>query len=602
MTAVEELTGLPRVPRRPGQDPAPARCTPGILADTRNPDHVRQLDDLGVEAVRPRRRPTSTRSATPSPRARPRRSASSRSTSAARRWSAPPPRTTRASPSSRAPTAYAPAGGGARRRRLHARRAPAAGGRGVRAHGELRQRRRQLDGQRRRRHDRRHRLPGVDGRDLGPRRQRCATARTRTRRAALYRHWRPGIAQAEQLHGKEMSYNNYVDADAAVRAAHDHGDQPTVAIIKHANPCGIAVGETLEEAYDKAHACDPQSAPTAASSPTTGPSPPTMVEQHQAASSPRSSSRPTTTTTRWSCCERARTSACCACRRGMERFRDPIEVRPISGGILVQTQDRVDAVVRGEDGEPTGGDDAAYWRLVAGEPADEATLADLAFAWRAIRAVKSNAILLAKDGAAVGVGMGQVNRVDSCRLAVSRAGAERAAGVRGGLRRVLPVRGRAGDPPRRRASARSWRPAARSATRSSSRPPSEPGSPCTSPVPDTSPTDVAFWVVVTFLAGAALAAAGPDERRAGDPAGPRPGRGGVELRVGAGGADPRPGLLPAYARGVRFVCGRACAATRSAGGSASAASSAGSSSSPRRMRCRSPGSPCSPSPWSGLRP
>ena len=77
--------------------------------------------------------------------------------------------------------------------------------------------------------------------------------------AALYRHWRPGIAQAEQLHGKEMSYNNYVDADAAVRAAHDHGDQPTVAIIKHANPCGIAVGETLVEAYDKAHACDPQS-------------------------------------------------------------------------------------------------------------------------------------------------------------------------------------------------------------------------------------------------------------------------------------------------------------------------------------------------------
>ena len=66
---------------------------------------------------------------------------------------------------------------------------------------------------------------------------------------------------------------------------------------------------------------------------------------------------------------------------------------------------------------------------VSGEPADEATLADLAFAWRAIRAVKSNAILLADDGAAVGVGMGQVNRVDSCRLAVSRAGAERAAGA-----------------------------------------------------------------------------------------------------------------------------------------------------------------------------
>ena len=68
------------------------------------------------------------------------------------------------------------------------------------------------------------------------------------------------------------------------------------------------------------------------------------------------------------------------------------------------------------------------WTLVAGEPADEATLADLAFAWTACRAVKSNAILLAKDGASVGVGMGQVNRVDSCKLAVERAGAERATG------------------------------------------------------------------------------------------------------------------------------------------------------------------------------
>ena len=92
----------------------------------------------------------------------------------------------------------------------------------------------------------------------------------------------------------------------------------------------------------------------------------------------------------------------------------------------MQTVDKVDAVVRGEGGDVTGGDDAANWRLVAGESADDATLADLQFAWRAIRAVKSNAILLAKDGAAVGVGMGQVNRVDSCYLAVRRAGEERA--------------------------------------------------------------------------------------------------------------------------------------------------------------------------------
>jgi len=107
---------------------------------------------------------------------------------------------------------------------------------------------------------------------------------------------------------------------------------------------------------------------------------------------------------------------------------DPVQIRPISGGMLMQQVDKVDAVVRDEDGNITGGDDAANWRLVSGEAADEATLADLQFAWRAIRAVKSNAILLASGGASVGVGMGQVNRVDSCHLAVNRAGEERARG------------------------------------------------------------------------------------------------------------------------------------------------------------------------------
>jgi phosphoribosylaminoimidazolecarboxamide formyltransferase/IMP cyclohydrolase len=87
--------------------------------------------------------------------------------------------------------------------------------------------------------------------------------------------------------------------------------------------------------------------------------------------------------------------------------------------VLAQTGDRIDAP----------GDDPASWTLAAGEAPDADTLADLAFAWRAVRAVRSNAILLANDGASVGVGMGQVNRVDSCRLAVERAGAERARGA-----------------------------------------------------------------------------------------------------------------------------------------------------------------------------
>jgi phosphoribosylaminoimidazolecarboxamide formyltransferase/IMP cyclohydrolase len=95
-----------------------------------------------------------------------------------------------------------------------------------------------------------------------------------------------------------------------------------------------------------------------------------------------------------------------------------VETREISGGVLVQTADLIDAP----------GDDPAVWTLAAGDPAGEALLADLAFAWRAVRSVKSNAILLASGGATVGIGMGQVNRVDSARLAVTRAG-ERAAGA-----------------------------------------------------------------------------------------------------------------------------------------------------------------------------
>ena len=248
--------------------------------------------------------------------------------------------------------------------------------------------------------------------------------------AALYRHWRPGLAHAEQLHGKEMSYNNFVDADAAVRAAHDHGDRPTVAIIKHTNPCGIAVGETVVEAYDKAHACDPQSAYGGIIA--TNQTVTAELAEHTKGVFTEVIVAPAFDDDALELLRARKNVRVLRLPADMERFRDPIEVRPISGGVLVQTPDRVDAVVHAahaaRDADPTGGDEHAYWRLVSGDPADEATLADLAFAWRAIRAVKSNAILLAHDGASVGVGMGQVNRVDSSRLAVARAGAERAAG------------------------------------------------------------------------------------------------------------------------------------------------------------------------------
>ena len=234
-------------------------------------------------------------------------------------------------------------------------------------------------------------------------------------RAALYvtPDAAAGVAAAEQLHGKEMSYNNYVDSDAAWRAAYDF-QQPCVAIIKHANPCGIAIGADIAEAHRKAHACDPVSAYGGVIA-TNRPVTVTMAEQladvfTEVIVAPAFDEDALAVLTRK---KNLRLLVSAARPAG-----PATELRPVSGGLLVQTADRIDAP----------GDDPSAWTLQAGDAADAATLADLAFAWRAVRAVKSNAILLAKDGATVGVGMGQVNRVDSCRLAVQRA-AERAAGA-----------------------------------------------------------------------------------------------------------------------------------------------------------------------------
>ncbi|RZQ62857.1 bifunctional phosphoribosylaminoimidazolecarboxamide formyltransferase/IMP cyclohydrolase [Amycolatopsis suaedae] len=231
-------------------------------------------------------------------------------------------------------------------------------------------------------------------------------------RAAVYRHWRGGLAHAEQLHGKAMSYNNYVDTDAARRAAYDF-DAPAVAIIKHANPCGIAIGDDVAQAHRKAHACDPVSAyggVIACNRPVSV----ALAEQiaevfTEVVLAPDFEDGALEVLTK---------------KKNIRLLRlpetanpDPVEFRPISGGVLVQTVDAVDAP----------GDDPANWTLATGEPADAETLADLEFAWRAVRSVKSNAILLAAGTATVGVGMGQVNRVDSARLAVRRAG-DRAGG------------------------------------------------------------------------------------------------------------------------------------------------------------------------------
>ena len=260
-------------------------------------------------------------------------------------------------------------------------------------------------------------------------------------RAALYARPGPGegIAAAELLHGKAMSYNNYVDADAARRAAYDFAE-PCVAIIKHSNPCGIAVGADLAEAHAKAHACDPASAfggVIAANGPVTA-----ELARQIAGVFTEVVIAPGFDAEALDILSASKNVRLLRCTPpGGRPFspggthppgpplgdpphggatRPPVppwEWRPVSGGILLQSADRV--------AEP--GDDPANWALKAGDPAGPAELADLAFAWKACRSVKSNAILLASGGASVGVGMGQVNRVDSARLAVMRAG-DRAAG------------------------------------------------------------------------------------------------------------------------------------------------------------------------------
>jgi phosphoribosylaminoimidazolecarboxamide formyltransferase/IMP cyclohydrolase len=228
--------------------------------------------------------------------------------------------------------------------------------------------------------------------------------------AALYvTHGGHGIAQAVQLGGKEMSYNNYVDADAALRAAFDFAE-PAVAIIKHANPCGIATSGDIADAHARAHACDPVSAYGGV-----------IAANRILTLAAAQSIKPIFTEVVIAPGYEPDALVLLQTKKDLRILqlpddfaRESVEFKQLSGGILVQDADAHFAPFE-------------EWTLVSGEPADAATRADLEFAWRACRAVKSNAILLAHDGASVGVGMGQVNRVDSCNLAVTRAG-DRARG------------------------------------------------------------------------------------------------------------------------------------------------------------------------------
>ena len=225
--------------------------------------------------------------------------------------------------------------------------------------------------------------------------------------AAIYPGATSGIMNAQQLHGKEMSFNNYTDADAAWRAVLDHRD-PAVAIMKHANPCGVAVCELgVAIAYQHAHECDPVSAFGG------------VVAANRKVDLAMAEPLSKIFTEVLIAPDFDQDALELLMKKPSLRILkcdvttiNPLELRPVSGGMLLQATDVIDA----------HGDSPAHWNQVSGDPVDLQTMKDLEFAWRSVRSVKSNAILLAKMSASVGIGMGQVNRVDSARLAVSRAG------------------------------------------------------------------------------------------------------------------------------------------------------------------------------------
>jgi phosphoribosylaminoimidazolecarboxamide formyltransferase/IMP cyclohydrolase len=227
-------------------------------------------------------------------------------------------------------------------------------------------------------------------------------------RAAIYAGSDAGVVNAQQLHGKEMSFNNYTDADAAWRAVRDHRD-PAVAIMKHANPCGIAVCALgVAVAYQHAHECDPVSAFGG------------VVAANRKVDLAMAEPLSKVFTEVLIAPDYDQDALELLMKKPSIRILkaevtplDTFELRPVSGGVLLQQTDLIDA----------DGDSPAHWKQVCGPQVDEQMMRDLEFAWRSVRSVKSNAIILASMTTVVGIGMGQVSRVDSARLAVTRAGA-----------------------------------------------------------------------------------------------------------------------------------------------------------------------------------
>ena len=229
-----------------------------------------------------------------------------------------------------------------------------------------------------------------------------------------------GLGAARQVAGKELSYNNLLDADAALALAAEHGGRPFATIVKHTNPCGAAFGATLEEAYAGALEGDPQSAFGGVVG---------LSRPLDAATAKRVAGIFTEVVVAPGFDDDA-----LAVLAGKPSLRlvevDParpagwLGVRSVAGGLLAQEPD-------------PGADDPAGWNLQTGDPPGPELLADLALAWSVAGHVKSNAIVLASGGRVVGVGAGQQSRVDSVRIAVAKAG-ERARGAAAGSDAFFP--------------------------------------------------------------------------------------------------------------------------------------------------------------------
>lgn len=214
------------------------------------------------------------------------------------------------------------------------------------------------------------------------------------------------LVGAEQIQGKELSYNNFLDADAAWNAVREF-DEPAVVILKHQNPCGSAVAGDVTTAYDRAFACDPKSAFGGIIA--VNREVPLSLVEHFADVNKQfvevliAPSYTPEALERLSRRQNLRVLA-----TGGAEGHAKLELRSVDGGMLVQCVDTVDE------------DPSEFTCPTSRKPTDQ-EMRDLLFAWNVVKTVKSNAILVAKDQAGIGMGPGQPNRVDSALLACERA-------------------------------------------------------------------------------------------------------------------------------------------------------------------------------------